>query len=161
MSLASGLKPFCNWVYNRYAGEQGKMLVHTGVIGWMLSAAAQVCAIVVNDKIPKDQKKFLIPQELADAAINIVSFYAVTTSVKNLATKLVSTGKIAPKAVRTFLNDNMLSKTHVGKLSFDITKHPNFNKIEKEYNSFKGGADIVGTTIGSVLSCNIITPVLR
>ena len=37
----------------------------------------------------------------------------------------------------------------------------NFSQIKDEYNSFKNGVDVIGMTVGSILSCNIITPVLR
>ena len=67
-----------DYIAGRYGDDIGKMLVHTGVIGWILSSAAQVVAIVINDKIPKEQKMFLIPQEIADAGVNIASFYLIT-----------------------------------------------------------------------------------
>ena len=55
-----------NLIAKHYGDAPGKMLVHTGVIGWILSSAAQVCAISINDKIPKEQKMYLITQEIAD-----------------------------------------------------------------------------------------------
>ena len=78
MSKSSLFNGFKTLVAKHYGSNTGKMLIHTGVIGWILSSAAQVAAIVINDKIPKEQKMYLIPQEIADAAVNIVSFYAIT-----------------------------------------------------------------------------------
>ena len=49
--MANILKPFVNWVAKNYGDNVGKMLIHTGVIGWILSSAAQVVAIVINDEI--------------------------------------------------------------------------------------------------------------
>ena len=43
-------------LYKAYGGSMGKMLIHTGVIGWALSSAAQIFAIAINDKIHKKQK---------------------------------------------------------------------------------------------------------
>ena len=37
----------------------------------------------------------------------------------------------------------------------------NFDQIKDEYRSFKNGVDVIGMTAGSILSCNIITPILR
>jgi hypothetical protein len=54
--VANFLKPFVNWVAKHYGDNVGKMLIHTGVVGWILSSAAQVVAIVINDEIPKKQK---------------------------------------------------------------------------------------------------------
>ena len=99
-SLGKVFGDFKNILYKNYGENPGKMLVHTGVLGWILSSLAQVGAVVFNDKISTKQKTFLIPQEIADAAVNILSFYVVTSSVKNLASKLVSTGKLSTKNIR-------------------------------------------------------------
>ena len=78
MSLGSLFNKFKTVVAQKYGKDPGKMLIHTGVIGWVFSSLAQVAAIVINDKIPKEQKMFLIPQEIADAGVNIASFYLIT-----------------------------------------------------------------------------------
>ena len=70
---------FKTTLYKNYGENPGNMLVHTGVLGWILSSLAQVSAVVFNDQIPKEQKSFLIPQEIADAAVNIISFYVITS----------------------------------------------------------------------------------
>ena len=44
---------------------------------------------------------------------------------------------------------------------FDIKNMTNFDLIKDEYNSFKNGIDVIAMTAGSILSCNIITPILR
>ena len=79
------IRDFVNYIAKTYGNDPGKMLVHTGVIGWALSSMAQVFAIVLNDKIPKKQKLFLIPQEIADACVNIMSFYVISQSCKAIA----------------------------------------------------------------------------
>ena len=152
-----------DYIAGRYGDDIGKMLVHTGVIGWILSSAAQVAAIVINDKIPKEQKMFLIPQEIADAGVNIASFYLITNCFKSFASKLVKAGKWAPKSVREFLNASSKLKEKVGKVGFDILKDVKNipEKIAKDYKFFEDGVDVVATTVGSVLSCNIVTPLLR
>ena len=54
MANTSMFRNILKKIAKAYGDKPGKMLVHTGVIGWILSSAAQVCAIVINDKIPKD-----------------------------------------------------------------------------------------------------------
>ena len=83
-----------NYIYKNYGENPGTMLVHTGVIGWILSSAAQVAAVVFNDKISPEQKVFLIPQECADAAVNILSFYTFTNGVKYIGSKFTKTAKL-------------------------------------------------------------------
>ncbi len=161
---------FKNTILTKYGPNPAKMLIYTGVLGWFLSSAAQVVAIAVNDKIPKEQKMFLIPQEIGDGAVNVVSFFLVTSVIKNLASRLVSSGKLATPKIRRFLTDSGINlKTKNGwkvPANFDFSKFnienmTNFYQIKDEYKSFKNGVDVVGMTLGSILSCNIITPILR
>lgn len=158
---------FKSVLYKNYGENPGKMLVHTGVLGWILSSLAQVSAVFFNDKISSDQKSFLIPQEIADAAVNILSFYIITNSVKSIASKLVQTGKLTTPHIKEFLKKNNLMSNNpktpniVGRTDFDISKVANFEEIEKDYKNFKNGVDVVASTLGSIVSCNIVTPLLR
>lgn len=147
-------------LYKTYSTSTGKMLIHTGVIGWILSSAAQVCAIIFNDKLSKEQKMFLIPQEIADAVVNIISFYAVTQTFSSVAQKLASTGKWIPGNVKKYLTKNNLAKD-LGNINFDITKIKLPSRIRTSHNRFAHGLDVAATTIGSIVSCNIITPIIR
>ena len=147
-------------LYKRYGENPGGMLNVTGTIGWILSCAAQVGAIITNNNYSKKDKAFLIPQELADGAVNIISFFVLTSSVKHIASKLVSMGKISNKAISNFLKKNNLTDK-IGKIDFDIEKLPNYNEIKPEYKRFKNGTDVMASVIGSVISCNIVTPIAR
>ena len=147
-------------IYKHYGENPGEMLLHTGTVGWIMSCAAQLLAIVFNEKIAPEQKTFLIPQELGDGLINIVSFYCLTSSVKNICSKGVLNGKIANKAIKNYLTKHNLNK-NIGKIDFDIKKTANFSEVKDEFVSFKNGVDILASTAGSILSCNIVTPILR
>lgn len=161
MSNASLFMRLKDTIAKQYENNCGKMLIHTGVIGWILSAAAQVVAIVINDKIPKEQKMFLIPQEMADAAVNIISFYVVTQSFASVASKLVKTGKWLPGSVRTFLENGGLG-AKLGKKGFNVKVDGKLtDELTAKYDKFDKGIDVTATTIGSILSCNIITPLVR
>ena len=147
-------------IAKHYGKNVGKMLIHTGVISWILSSAAQVAAIAINDKIPKEQKLFLIPQECADAAVNIASFYLITQSFKSIGGHLVKTGKWVPGSVRKFLKNTNFQK--IGKIGTDIAKDANLPAKElKDFTKFSTGMDFIVTTLGSILSCNIVTPLIR
>ena len=50
------------WVYNKFKKNTATTLVVTGTIGWALSSLAQIGAVIINPKIPKEQKSFLVPQ---------------------------------------------------------------------------------------------------
>lgn len=159
---------FKNVILEKYGEQPGKMLVHTGVLGWILSSLAQVGAVIWNDKIPKEQKVFLIPQEIADAAVNIVSFYVITNSVKALASKLVKTGKLTTPKIMEHLKKTGIKipkkkgdVSPIGKWDFDITKLANFDEISEDFKSFKNGVDVGASLLGSIVSCNLVTPILR
>lgn len=148
-------------IYEKYHSNPGNMLIHTGIIGWVMSSLAQITAIVVNDKIPKEQKMFMIPQEFADAVINILSFYLVTRTFTSVAKKLVNQGKWISKPIFDFLKKNNLT-SEIGKPSFDVLTHANLTpELRKKFFKWRNGVDVGATLAGSVLSCNIITPLLR
>lgn len=114
------------YLFKQYSGDAGKMLLHTGTAAWIFSAMAQIAAIVWNDKVSKDQKKFMIPQEFADAAINIASFYLVTNSVQNLTKKLASSGKIITPAIKKFCEKHKIAigkDANIGKAILDKVKN--------------------------------------
>lgn len=162
MSLSNLFSNFKSAMYKNYGENPGKMLVHTGVLGWILSSLAQISAVVFNDKISVKEKSFLIPQEIADAGFNIASFYLITSSFKQIASKLVSTGKLTTKPIKEFLKKEGLYKPeYIGKRDFNIEKLNNFKDIKEEYRSFKNGIDVIASVGGSIISCNIVTPILR
>lgn len=159
---------FKNIILEKYGEQPGKMLVHTGVLGWILSSLAQVGAVVFNDKISPEQKVFLIPQEIADAAVNILSFYVITNSVKAVASKLVKTGKLTTPDIRNYLKKTGIKipkkssdVSPIGKWDFDITKLANFDEIADKFKPFKNGVDVAASMVGSIISCNLVTPILR
>jgi len=160
MSLSKAFSSMKSNLYHKYGENPGTMLLHTGTIGWILSCAAQMIAIATNDKIEAKEKAFLLPQELSDGVINILSFYILTSSVKNIASLMTKNGKIANKAIKGYLNKHGLADK-IGKADFNISETKNFGEIKDEYISFKNGVDVLASTAGSVLSCNLVTPVLR
>ena len=161
-----------NWMFEHYGENPGKMLVHTGTVGWILSSLAQISAIVTNDKYTKEQKMFMVPQEMADATINILSFYAFTNGIKKLTTKFLKTGKLRNKVTEDILrrDGHILEKgakraegkVYAGDIDFDITKLPNYNsEIKAGVKDFKNGTEVTMSLIGSIISCNIFTPIVR
>ena len=160
------------YLYKSYGENPGKMLLHTGAIGWILSSCGQIFGIITNDKISPEQKMFLIPQEGADAFVNIASFYTLTSGVKFIGSKLAKTAKLRPASVTKLLKDRGLilekgqareaGKVYAGDWDFDITKlnHYRFN-IAPDFDQFKKGVEVIAALTGSVISSNIVTPLVR
>lgn len=161
-------KKIANYVYKEFAGKPGKFLTYVGIIGWIASSVSQTVAIITNDKIPEAQKKFLIPQELSDAAVNIISFAIITSSFTKFGEGLVKSGKLASKELRHSLkNLNLDSK--VCTKGFDISNLPQVKELDpayddkfaKSYFKIADGVSFISSTLGSVISCNLVTPFLR
>lgn len=156
-----------NWLFDKYVTDPGKMLIHTAAVGWGASSAAQIAGIALNNKIDANKKKFLIPQEFADAAANITLYYLITMSVKNKVENLFESGKIRFKPVMDAIRKEGQEK----KLSIEkLFGNPNASVSQqlKElptakalYTSHKNGAIICATLIASVISGNVLTPFLR
>lgn len=166
--LNKAFETFKTTILNKYGENPAKMLIYTGVLGWFLSSAAQVAATMVNPKIPREAKMYIIPQEIGDGAINVLTFFAITTVIKNLGSKLVSTGKLTTGNIRKFLKSKGFNvKNGIGSVDFDMGKIlENDAKLKSsgiydEYKSFKSGVEVTAMTLGSILSCNIVTPFMR
>lgn len=147
-------------ILTKFGEKPAKMLIVTGALGWILSSLAQISVILFDKKIPSEQKKFLIPQEMWDALTNIVSFVTITQSVKYLASKSVLTGKLSKPFIRDFVKKSG-KEAQMGKFDFDITKLDNFASIKDEFRKFKNGIDVPASILGGVISCNIVTPLIR
>ena len=153
------------WVYETFKEDTSKMLIATGTLGWILSSIAQLGAIAGNPKLSQEKKSFLLPQEFMDAFVNVAGFFVITMMTKVGIKKMATTGKIAPQSVRDFLNNNKVYKDKVGKLDFNLddvlSQNPDNKKIFESYKSYKNFVTTMGTIGASVLSCNIVTPLIR
>lgn len=103
MPLLKSLQNLCTGVFN-YAQDPGRALLHLGAVGWVLSGAAQLFMVATNQKIDPEQKKFLIPQEAADAAVNVGLYYTITAGIKNIADAIVEKGFKSPQKTFDTLN---------------------------------------------------------
>jgi hypothetical protein len=74
-------------VFDRYKDNYSGFLKITGAFAGATTCAVQLAAILINDKIPKKEKAFLVPQELTDGIINVSSFWLLTSLGQWVATK--------------------------------------------------------------------------
>ena len=138
------------------------MLVTTGVIGWTISSAAQIVGIAGNSKISKEQKDFLIPQELYDAVTNILTFFLITTLTRKSVEKLFKTGKWMPSKLKSFLKGSDIYSNKIGKHNFDIGKLKELpSNIKNEYEITKSFGTLIATTGAGIVATNIVTPIVR
>ena len=86
-----------NGLWRKYENDAGKSLIHLGAIGWFFSGLAQIVMIGRNKNIDKKEKKFLIPQEIADCAINVGLYYTICQTIKKTGDKLLEKAYMLPK----------------------------------------------------------------
>lgn len=149
-------------------GETSKALMLTGVVTWTLSGLAQIAAIHFNKKIPQREKSYLIPQEAADAAVNIGLFYTFCQFADKYAAKLLDKGVFISKKVKDVFGAlGVKEYTSVQTaLETQLADSALKNKelVKSALRSHARAVEIVGILSGfgaSLVACNIITPYCR
>lgn len=162
------VKTFFTKMFTRFC-EQGvsdraNFLKNAAVIGWALSSLAQTCAIFFNDKMPKKEKRFLIPQEIFDGLINATLFWFITSKAANLGKMLVLKKHVLPKSLINLTENFKVSGHDIGlmKDSFigHIKKVGSSADVKTAQNAIEGMGVAVGIA-GAIISNNIVTPLLR
>ena len=149
-------------IYNAYHENTAKMLIWTGVTGYVLSSAAQLGAILFNNKLDDKTKSFLLPQECMDAGANILTFLSITTLTKSLVTKLHDSGKWLPKSVREYVEKKPEIVKKIGKIDFKIADYlPKDSELLKAFKACKAKNATYATIGAGIVASSIITPLLR
>jgi hypothetical protein len=170
MSNTPMIKRIANFAYEKFTKNPGEFLLISGMISWAASCVNQTVAILINDKIPKKQKYFLIPQEITDGIVNVILFAVFTRSFTRIGERLVETGRmLTPKLKNTLLNEFKVGDK-LGKTNFNIKNTDQMNelcpnkyneKFSNEFKQFHTGVGFMFSAIGSVISCDFVTPFVR
>ena len=185
-----GLSKFINsiaeGIYKYFGKNSGKMLLTTSIIGISMSSLIQAMAILVNDKYSNSQKKFMVPQELGEAMISIISIFLITKPIQKFASNLTKTAKIAPKNVINYLKENNIEKRR-GLASFNFRskventiktiensdKYIKSSSTEKaemlaphkntlhEFDDFADSTQAYATLVAGILSTSYAVPLIR
>jgi len=86
MNLAQNAGKFLN----KCKDHNGAFLFATLATAWALASTAQTFGLIFNKKIPKEEKKFLVPQEVMDGTFNIATYAAITVPMMHYAGKIAS-----------------------------------------------------------------------
>jgi len=126
--------------------NNASFLFITAALGWVLASAAQTFGLIHNKELTKEDKKFLIPQELADGTANIAMYALVTTNLMKGAEKICKPGKNG----KPFIN----LKDSTGQI---LDYSTNMELYAKTGRNLKTGAAI----LGGIISTCILTPIVR
>ena len=187
MSTPKFVTDFVNYMFKNYSKDAGKLLVHMGALGTVFGAISQLCVVAFDKNIDKKKKKFLLPQEAADAGVNIFMFYTVCDLIKKGSDKIVEKGAFLTQEVADAIKKikpnaaswkDVFTKTELKTKLTELLSNPSrlnvFNgqtmtpaqqtavndalaKLEKHKNN----CGVVAAIAASVLASNIITPYLR
>lgn len=91
MTIFTSIK---NKIFQQYHLDSGKMLIHTGAVGWIFSSLAQISVIATDKKIDKKEKKFLVPQEICDGVVNVSLYYTISELIKRSGDYLINNGHL-------------------------------------------------------------------
>lgn len=154
-----------NRIFKKYSKDVGRLITNATVLGMATACIAQMLAIVCNKDIANEQKKYLVPQELADGTINVLLSYILIGTVSAISKKFVSTGKwVTPAIEKCVKKHTKLGEVEIGKISTNLEDV--FEKKSKEaqsefdtcYGNFKNGISMGATTLASIAACNFIAP---
>lgn len=144
MPKVNMLENFAAKIWAKYSDDTGKALIHMGAIGWFLSAAAQLGMIATNKDIDKKEKRFLIPQEIADGVINVGLYYSICQGIKYIGEKLVEKGFLITQTTHNTVLDINRKDTNSVKnyveglldefVKYDVLEKRSGNNISDFYN---------------------------
>lgn len=159
---------FCQKIFTKFC-EQGvtdraSFIKNITVVGFILSSVAQTTALIFNEKIPTKEKKFLVPQEIADGIINATLFWVIASKAVNFGKSLILTKKVLPKSLVPFMKNYQPQGKDIAILKENFLKHlssqTNSENIKLADNTIEGMGVVTGIA-GAILTNNILTPILR
>ena len=98
--------------------NNGNFLFLSAAAGWALASMAQTIGLITNKEIGKEEKKFLVPQEIMDGTFNIATYAAITVPIMNLASKVA--GKKMPDNKQAIEGARTLAAIAGGVISSNI-----------------------------------------
>jgi len=143
----------------KHIKDQANFQNWTGTIAMALSCAAFTGSVALNKGIPSEQKEFLVSQELADGAVNVVLFWVLTDQAKKWADKTIAAGRVFPSELKA--KAEQVRKTVGENATFnDMAKHflpDEALNIKNFHSGFKNGVSLAG----SLVAASILTPLIR
>lgn len=158
-----------NHMFKKFSSKPEKMITIGFALACASASIAQALAVTFNKKIPNEQKKFLVPQELTDGTINVLATLFITGAMGKYAIKCAQTGKISTPKIRKMLEQLPESvkftmgapETNLNDIVTENTNSQFRKEFYKAYYDFKAGVSILSTTIGGFLSGSLVAPIVR
>lgn len=154
MTINKFVESASTYSFKNIATNPGKALMHLGAIGLGLSCLAQLFMIVssTDKEIDKNNKKFLISQEMADGAINLGLYYTITSGIRKFGDSLLEKGVISTRKPFEFIvkDFKVSDNSFEGYIKGMTQKFVEFGNLDKTYRHkymsgfFKGTMEELG-----------------
>lgn len=180
------IKNLAEKVYVIFGESSGKMLLLTSIFGILASSFAQTGAILFNKKYTDSQKAFMIPQEMTEGLVTVLSIFFITKPIQKFANKCFKSGKILSSEMVDYLKKNDLIEKR-GKADFDFSKSvkniienieksdafiratsvqkenllESHTKVLQDYEIMLDATSAIATTFAAMTSSAIVSPLLR
>lgn len=133
------------------------LLIGGTIAGWALSAAAHVLGgINKNKEYSKEQKSFMRKQEGFELASNIFWFLLLTIPCKELAGRLVNTGKLRTETIRKVLGN----KSTVESVE-EILENKNNPKLLEQFHKFRGSVKALTAAVAGIVVSATVLPLAK
>ena len=144
MNKLTLLQKFNNKVFDKYSVDGGKMLIHMGALGWVLSSLAQIGVVATDKKISKKDKKFLVPQEICDGMTNVLLYYTVSQVIKGSGDYFVNHGYLLTddvyRPLKMLKQESVPARMAIKGLTEDYLKEFGEEKKNLKKNQVKSAA---------------------
>ena len=166
-----------------FKSSNGNTLLYLNILAMGLAAAANTIAVVKDKNTNPEDKKFLVPAGIATGVANIGLYLALTkkiiksmeNSALNSIKEMEKNNTLVQKATdfandtirkaknNIFKKNNPEHKQYVEDMKATLLSDGKATPfaINDFKNSLKDGASVVGAIAGVIISCGILTPVIR
>lgn len=178
---------FLGWMASCKYNNNDNFLRCANAFSFSLLCGLQAVAIKINNQVPDDSKKFMIPQELIEGAIKISVFLLMASGFGVIGKSLVKSGLILPKELikkydlssvkkagdfaKTVLNEVPKKPEDArtfAKFCEDTAtqfNHPNAESLRKEtgelLKTFHSGMGTATNILGMIVGLSIVAPPIR
>lgn len=133
-------------------------LKRTAAVNFSMGSVGLIIGMLINNKIPAKEKRFMIVQEGTEGVLDLGVFLGCATAFEKLGRWLVKTKKLVPH-IENLTKEQV--KDAITKF-FANPNNPGINVLaESKIRTWVKAAEVGSGLLGTIIAFNIITPLIR
>ncbi|MEW5819927.1 MAG: hypothetical protein AB1782_07025 [Cyanobacteriota bacterium] len=134
-------------------------LKRTAAVNFSIGSVGLIIGMLINSKIPKKEKRFMIVQEATEGVLDLGVFLVCATAFEKMGTWLVKSHRILP-------NIADMTKEQIKNAVTTFFKNPK-NPVglsmlaESRIRTIVKATEVGAGLIGTIIAFNIVTPLIR